>query len=118
MTSSVPVGEDAAAAQLEHPMTMPTLKDRKGLPIAKEAIDGLASTLAGRAVRPGDADYEQARRIWNAHVQKHPGLIVRCAGTADVVQAVKFARSYNVLIRRPRRAATTSPAALCATTAS
>ena len=79
-------------------MTMPTLKDRKGLPIAKEAIDGLASTLAGKAIRPGDADYEQARRIWNAHVQKHPGLIVRCAGTADVVQAVKFARANNVLV--------------------
>ena len=79
-------------------MTTPTLKDRKGLPIAKEAIDGFASTLAGKAIRPGDADYEQARRIWNAHVQKHPGLIVRCAGTADVVQAVKFARANNVLV--------------------
>ena len=79
-------------------MTTPTLKDRKGLPIAKEAIDGFASTLAGKAIRPGDADYEQARRIWNAHVQKHPGLIVRCAGTADVVQAVKFARANNVLM--------------------
>ena len=79
-------------------MTTPTLKDRKGLPIAKEAIDGFASTLAGKAIGPGDADYEQARRIWNAHVQKHPGLIVRCAGTADVVQAVKFARANNVLM--------------------
>ncbi|GEP54620.1 FAD-binding oxidoreductase [Reyranella soli] len=79
-------------------MTTSTLKDRKGLPVAKEAIDSFASALAGKAIRSGDADYEQARRIWNAHVHKHPGLIVRCAGTADVVQAVKFARAHNVLV--------------------
>ena len=79
-------------------MATPTLKDRKGSPIAKEALDSLASAMAGKAIRPGDADYEEARRIWNANVQKHPGLIVRCAGTADVVQAVKFARANNVLV--------------------
>lgn len=79
-------------------MAMPTLRDRKGLPIAKEALDSLASAIAGKAIRSGDSDYEQARRIWNANVQKYPGLIVRCAGTADVVQAVKFARASNVLV--------------------
>ncbi len=66
--------------------------------IAKEAIDGFASTLAGKAIQPGDADYEQARRIWNAHVQKHPGLIVRCAGTADVVAAINFARTHGLTL--------------------
>ena len=79
-------------------MATPTLKNRKGLPIAKEALDSLASALAGKAIRPGDSDYDEARRIWNANVQKHPGLIVRCAGTADVVQTVKFARANNVLV--------------------
>ncbi len=79
-------------------MTMPTLKDRKGLPIAQEAIDRLASTIAGKTIRPSDEEYAQARRIWNAHVHKTPGLIVRCAGTADVVQAVKFARANDVLV--------------------
>ena len=79
-------------------MATPTLRDRKGSPIAKDAIDSLASAIAGKAIRPGDADYEQARRIWNANVRKHPGLIVRCAGTADVVQAVKFARANDLLV--------------------
>src|SRR4029450_11085118 len=79
-------------------MATPTLRDRKGSPIAKEALDSLASAIAGQAIRPGDQDYEQARRIWNANVQKHPGLIVPCAGPADVVQAVKFARANNVLV--------------------
>jgi FAD/FMN-containing dehydrogenase len=79
-------------------MATPTLKNRKGLPIAKEALDSLASALAGKVIRAGDSDYDEARRIWNANVQKHPGLIVRCAGTADVVQTVKFARANNVLV--------------------
>lgn len=79
-------------------MATSTLKDRKGQPIAKEALDGLAAAIAGKAIRPGESDYEGARRIWNANVQKHPGLIVRCAGTADVVQVVKFARANNVLV--------------------
>jgi FAD/FMN-containing dehydrogenase len=79
-------------------MATPTLRDRKGSPIAREAVDSLAAAIAGQVIRPGDGDYEEARRIWNANVRKHPGLIVRCAGTADVVQAVKFARANNVLV--------------------
>jgi FAD/FMN-containing dehydrogenase len=79
-------------------MATPTLKDRKGLPIAKESIDGFAALIAGKTIRPGDPDYDGARRIWNANVFKYPGLIVRCAGTADVVQAVNFARTNNLLV--------------------
>lgn len=79
-------------------MATPMLKDRKGLPIAKELIDGFAALVAGKTIRPGNSDYDGARRIWNANVHKHPGLIVRCAGTADVVQAVKFARANNLLV--------------------
>ncbi len=79
-------------------MATPTLKDRKGFPIAKETIDGLAALVAGKTIRPGDPKYDGARRIWNANVRKHPGLIVRCAGTADVVQVVKFARANNLLV--------------------
>jgi hypothetical protein len=79
-------------------MATPTLKDRKGFPIANETIDGLAALVAGKTIRPGDPKYDGARRIWNANVRKHPGLIVRCAGTADVVQVVKFARANNLLV--------------------
>jgi FAD/FMN-containing dehydrogenase len=79
-------------------MATPILKDRKGLPIAKESVDGFAALIAGKVIRPGDSDYDGARRIWNGNVRKHPGLIVRCAGTADVVQAVDFARANNLLV--------------------
>src|SRR5215510_1589445 len=79
-------------------MATPTLKDRNGMLIAKEAVDGFAALIAGRMIRPGDPDYDGARRIWNANVRKYPGLIVRCAGTADVIHAVKFARANDLLV--------------------
>ena len=56
------------------------------------------STIAGVVVLPGDPDYESARRIWNYAVDRHPAMIVRCTGTADVVAAVRFARSEGLPI--------------------
>src|SRR3954467_3069120 len=44
----------------------------------------------GRVVRPGDADYDVPRKIWNGSFDKHPALIIRCAGVSDVIAAVKF----------------------------
>ncbi|MFE0512969.1 FAD-binding oxidoreductase [Streptomyces sp. NPDC058964] len=58
----------------------------------------LEAALRGTVVRPGDADYDEARSVWNAAHDKHPALIVRCAGTADVVRAVEFARSQDLLV--------------------
>lgn len=58
----------------------------------------LEAGLRGSVVRPGDPDYESARAVWNAAHDKHPALVVRCAGTADVVRAVEFARSQDLLV--------------------
>ena len=52
----------------------------------------------GRLIKPSDADYDAARRIWNASIDKRPGLIARCAGVADVVAAVRFARAQDLLV--------------------
>ena len=41
--------------------------------------------------------YEQARKIWNGSFDRHPALIARCAGAADVVQAVNFAQAHDLL---------------------
>ena len=54
--------------------------------------------MRGQLLVPGDASYDEARSIWNAMVDRRPGLIVRCAGAADVVAAVNFARDNNVLV--------------------
>ncbi|MFG2603438.1 FAD-binding oxidoreductase [Streptomyces sp. NPDC048514] len=61
-------------------------------------IAELEAGLRGSVVRPGDPDYESARAVWNAAHDKHPALVVRCAGTADVIRAVEFARSQDLLV--------------------
>ncbi|MGV9991134.1 FAD-binding oxidoreductase [Streptomyces sp. NPDC003374] len=58
----------------------------------------LEAGLRGTVVRPGDPSYDQARAVWNAAHDKHPALVVRCAGTADVIRAVEFARSEDLLV--------------------
>jgi hypothetical protein len=57
----------------------------------QELYAALAKRFRGELLRPPDAGYEQAHRIWNAAVQRRPGLIARCNDVADVITAVKSA---------------------------
>src|SRR6266699_2933613 len=50
----------------------------------------------GDVVRPGDPDYDVHRKIWNGSFDKHPALIIRCAGVSDVIAAVKFGRESGL----------------------
>jgi len=61
---------------------------------AREAasLDELRSRLRGSVVLPGEADYDDARRVFNAMIDRKPAAIARCARTEDVVEAVRFAR--------------------------
>src|SRR3954467_4854379 len=63
------------------------------------AIDtqSLKSTFQGQLLEPGDTGYDDARRIWNASIDKHPKLIARCTGNADVIAAIDFARANDLL---------------------
>src|SRR3954454_20898030 len=58
----------------------------------------LEQGLSGRLIRPEDQGYDAARSIWNGAHDRRPALIVRCAGVADVMRAVDFARSENLLV--------------------
>jgi FAD/FMN-containing dehydrogenase len=64
--------------------------------IGEASLGELEETLRGQLVRPADPRYDEARTVWNAAHDKHPALIVRCAGTADVMRAVEFARSEGL----------------------
>lgn len=52
--------------------------------------------LDGYVLRPGQAGYDEARQIWNAMVDHHPAVVVRCASVRDVVAAVRLARDLNL----------------------
>jgi FAD/FMN-containing dehydrogenase len=63
-----------------------------------EAIAEFAGSLRGSLLRPDDEGYDEARTVWNATIDKQPAFIVQCAGVADVVDAVAFAKEQDVLI--------------------
>jgi FAD/FMN-containing dehydrogenase len=78
-------------------LSLTTLEGSKTA-VSAPGIEALAGQLRGQVLVASDASYEAARSIWNAMVDRRPGLIVRCAGAADVVAAVNFARDNNVLV--------------------
>jgi FAD/FMN-containing dehydrogenase len=61
-----------------------------------EVVEAFKATLRGPVLLPGDPGYDEARSIWNGMIDRRPALIVRCAGTADVVAAVGFARENGL----------------------
>jgi FAD/FMN-containing dehydrogenase len=79
-------------------MTGREIVNTKGNIISEEAVEQFRAGLRGNVIRPGDATYDTARRIWNASVDKHPGIIARCRGLADVIDAVNFARENALLL--------------------
>jgi FAD/FMN-containing dehydrogenase len=64
--------------------------------VAEAVVDEFKAGLRGRVLRPGDEAYDEARRIWNGMFDRRPAAIARCAGAADVVRAVNFARQHRV----------------------
>jgi FAD/FMN-containing dehydrogenase len=66
--------------------------------LSEATVQGFKTSLRGPLLCPGDAGYEDARKVWNANVDKRPALIACCAGGADVITAVNFARTNHVLV--------------------
>lgn len=66
--------------------------------IAATALDALRSRLRGAVLLPGEAGYDVARQVWNAMIDRRPAMVVRCAGAADVMQAVRFASDHGGLL--------------------
>jgi FAD/FMN-containing dehydrogenase len=54
--------------------------------------------ISGAVVQPADADFDQARRVWNGMIDKCPALVVRCANVDDIMAAVEFARAHELLV--------------------
>ena len=61
-------------------------------------VEELRQSIRGVVVAPGDDEYDSARAVWNGMIDRRPALVVRCAEVADVVAAVRFARSQGLEI--------------------
>ena len=66
--------------------------------IAPAAVEALRGKLRGTVTLPGEDGYDAARNIWNAMVDRRPGLVVRCLSASDVISAVKLAGDEKLLV--------------------
>jgi len=66
--------------------------------IDQATIEEFKLNLRGQLILPGDEDYDEACKIYNAMIERRPGLIARCADVGDVMAAVNFARENDVLV--------------------
>jgi len=85
---------------------MDTIRNEAPIVSAVQA-DALRAVLRGEVILPGDGDYDAAREVWNAMIDRRPAVIVRCLGVADVLEAVRFARKRGLPVS-VRGAVTTS----------
>lgn len=66
--------------------------------IPNAALIDFSAELRGTCITSASSEFEQARSVWNASIDKKPALIIRCAGVADVIRAVRFARTHELLV--------------------
>src|SRR2546428_10761853 len=74
---------------------------RRRRPRSERALapsSALQEKIAGQVIGPGDSDYEQARRVWNAIADRRPSMIVQPSSVDDVIAAVRFAREQHLVV--------------------
>ena len=72
--------------------------DASSTTITPDTVAALRSKLRGTVALPGEDGYDAARSIWNGMIDRRPGLVVRCLGAADVINAVTLARDEKLLV--------------------
>jgi FAD/FMN-containing dehydrogenase len=91
----------ACNVSLRFPETSMTLRikhlDGASVEISADALQALRANFRGQLLTADDPLYDETRKVWNAMIDRHPALIARCSGTADVVRAVQFARDHGIV---------------------
>jgi hypothetical protein len=67
--------------------------------IAPTVVRQFKSEFGGMLLTPVDQEYDAARAVFNAMIDRRPALIAQCTNAADVIEAVRFAREQRLLIR-------------------
>lgn len=75
-----------------------TIKDSEVRELEIVTITSFISTIKGSVILPTNPSYDDVRKVYNGMINKHPGMIVKCADVADVVVAVNFARENHLLV--------------------
>lgn len=66
--------------------------------VSESVLQKFRASLRGQSLCPGEHGYDAARTVPNAMIDRRPALIARCAGAADVMACVRFAREHDLLI--------------------
>jgi FAD/FMN-containing dehydrogenase len=66
--------------------------------ISNQTIPKLRTAISGEVILPSHPDYNQARSIWNAMIDRKPAVIVQCAEASDVIPALQFAGENKLII--------------------
>ena len=59
-------------------------------------IEALRSSMTGSVILPGDEEYDTARAIWNADIDRRPTAVARCRTSDDVAAALRFAQQEGL----------------------
>ena len=66
--------------------------------LAPDRFAGFRAQVRGVVCLPGEPGYEKSRTVWNAMIDRRPGLVVCAAGAADVIEAVNLAREHGLVL--------------------
>lgn len=72
--------------------------NQPAITLEASAIEALRKQIRGTITLPQDKNYDQARKVYNAMINKHPAIIIQCVDVADVIASVKFAKEQNLLV--------------------
>jgi FAD/FMN-containing dehydrogenase len=96
--SALPYAKLLAADSPAPPDVEAVTGDGKQVLLKGTDVKDFAARLRGELLLASSAGYDTVRRAWNGAFDRHPALIARCTGAADVMQAVSFAASHNLLL--------------------
>ena len=96
--AALPFGRGFAATESIKTDIAAITGDGRRIAIPRQDVDDFHAGLRGQLLLPTQTGYDEARKLWNGMFDRKPALIARCAGAADVIRSVNFARAHSLLL--------------------